>query len=101
MTTIPANSIAPPESDLTPDEMLRRARAMRPVLRERQAECEALGRLPDSTNDEFVKAGFYRILQPRRFGGYEFDLPAFVSVMIEIARGCPRCEANARNGDIA
>lgn len=89
MTTIPANSIAPPQSDLTPDEMLRRARAMRPVLRERQAECEALGRLPDSTNDEFVKAGFYRILQPRRFGGYEFDLPAFVSVMIEIARGCP------------
>lgn len=82
-------SIAPPEPALTPGEMLRRAQAMRPMLRERQAECESLGRLPDSTNDEFVKAGFYRILQPRRFGGYEFDLPAFVSVMTEISRGCP------------
>lgn len=89
MTSAPATMIAPPEPDLTPVEMLHRAQAMRPVLRERQAECEALGRLPDSTNAEFVKAGFYRILQPRRFGGYEFDLPAFVAVMTEIARGCP------------
>lgn len=89
MTAPPKASIAPPEPDLTPDEMLRRAQAMRPMLRERQAECEALGRLPEETNAEFVKAGFYRILQPRRFGGYEFDVPAFVNVMTEIARGCP------------
>ena len=89
MTTMPATSIAPPEPDLTPAEMLRRAQAMRPTLRARQAECEALGRLPEATNDEFVKAGFYRILQPRRFGGYEFDVPTFVTVMTEIARGCP------------
>ncbi len=39
--------------------------------------------------DVFVKAGFYRTLQPRRFGGYEFDLPTFAKVMAEIARGCP------------
>jgi 3-hydroxy-9,10-secoandrosta-1,3,5(10)-triene-9,17-dione monooxygenase len=69
--------------------MLQRAIAMRPVLRERQAECEALGCLPESTNTDFIKAGFYRILQPRRFGGYEFDVPAFVRVMSEVARGCP------------
>lgn len=89
MTALSATSIAPPEPDLTPAEMLRRAEAMRPMLRERQAGCEALGRLPEDTNTEFVKAGFYRILQPRRFGGYEFDVPTFVSVMTEIARGCP------------
>ena len=34
--------ITPPEPDLTPDEMLRRAVAMRPVLRERQDATEAL-----------------------------------------------------------
>ena len=89
MTAVSPTTIAPPEPDLTPDEMLRRAQSMRSVLRERQAECESLGRLPESTNKEFVTAGFYRILQPRRFGGYEFDVPAFVRVMSEVARGCP------------
>lgn len=81
--------ISPPEPALQPEDMIARARGMRPMLRERQAECEALGRLPEQTNDEFVRAGFYRILQPRCFGGYEFDVPTFVEVMSELARGCP------------
>lgn len=81
--------IAPPEPDLTADEMLRRAQGMRATLRARQAECEALGRLPEATSEAFAQAGFYRILQPRRFGGYEFDVPTFVRVVAEVARGCP------------
>ena len=80
--------IAPPEPRLTVDELLRRADAMRPWLRERQAECEALGDLPANTNDRFLAAGFYRILQPRVFGGYEFALPDFIRVMLAVARGC-------------
>jgi 3-hydroxy-9,10-secoandrosta-1,3,5(10)-triene-9,17-dione monooxygenase len=78
-----------PEPDLTPEEMIRRASAMVPTLRQRQAECERLGRIPQITNDEFVAAGFYRILQPRRFGGYEFGMPTFARVMMEVSRGCP------------
>jgi len=78
-----------PEPDLTPEEMIHRASAMVPVLRERQQECERLGRIPQITNDEFVAAGFYRILQPRRFGGYEFGMPTFARVMMEVSRGCP------------
>src|SRR4029453_14534412 len=57
------------------------ARAMLPVLRARQEECEALGRLPDETNTEFVKTGFYRILQPSRFGGCELDMATFFPTM--------------------
>lgn len=81
--------IPPPEPDLTPQEMLRRAEVLRPMLRERQAMCEEIGRLPEETNQDFLKAGFYRILQPRRFGGYEFDLRDFFRVMAEVSRGCP------------
>jgi 3-hydroxy-9,10-secoandrosta-1,3,5(10)-triene-9,17-dione monooxygenase len=77
-----------PDPALTPEEMLRRASAMVPVLRERQAECERLGRIPEVTNNEFVANGFYRILQPRRFGGYEYDMPTFARVMMEVSRGC-------------
>jgi 3-hydroxy-9,10-secoandrosta-1,3,5(10)-triene-9,17-dione monooxygenase len=80
--------IAVPEPGLTVDELLRRADAMRPWLRERQADCEALGELPEDTNDRFLAAGFYRILQPRLFGGYEFALPDFIRVMLAVARGC-------------
>jgi 3-hydroxy-9,10-secoandrosta-1,3,5(10)-triene-9,17-dione monooxygenase len=69
--------------------MIERARAMRETLRRRQAETEAAGRTLDVTNAECVDAGFYRTLQPRRFGGYEFDLPTFAKVMIEVSRGCP------------
>ncbi|HEX5230002.1 MAG TPA: hypothetical protein VFW44_19955 [Bryobacteraceae bacterium] len=80
--------ISPPEPEITAAELIRRAEAMRPWLRERQAECEALGELPADTNGRFLAAGFYRILQPRIFGGYELTLPDFMRVMIAVARGC-------------
>ncbi len=80
--------IPTPEPELTPEAMLLRAQAMRPILRERQAICEKSGRLPEETNQEFIRAGFYRILQPRRFGGYEFEVRDFIRVMTEVSRGC-------------
>ncbi|MBV9545734.1 MAG: oxidoreductase [Chloroflexi bacterium] len=73
----------------TREAILAAAEAMVPRLRERQRECEALGRLPDATQAEFVEAGFYRILQPRRFDGCELDLQTFYDVMALVARGCP------------
>jgi alkylation response protein AidB-like acyl-CoA dehydrogenase len=69
-------------------EILARARAMLPVLRSRAAETERLRRLPDATNDEFREAGFYRILQPRRYGGYEFDFGAQTALGAELGRAC-------------
>src|ERR1700728_3697916 len=87
--TLTAPVIPVPEPDLTPEELIRRARAMRPVLRERQEACEAAGTILPETNRDFLAAGFYRPAQPRRFGGYEFDVPTFLEVMMEIARGCP------------
>ena len=81
-------AIAVPTPTLTPADMLRRAHEMRATLRARQPLCESGGRLPEETNQDFLNAGFYRILQPRCFGGYEFDMPTFVQVMTEVARGC-------------
>src|SRR5262249_5571311 len=68
--------------------MIARARNMIPILRARQAECEAGGNVPAEINNELIRAGFYRVVQPRRFGGYEFDIPTFYRVMMEISRGC-------------
>jgi len=77
------------EADITADELVARAAAMRDTLRARQADCEAQGRLPDATNREYVDAGFFRVLQPRRFGGFELGLEAFLRIAIELSRGCP------------
>lgn len=82
-------AIPAPEANLTPQEMIRRATAMRQTLRDRQAATEAAGRILEETNNEFIEAGFYRVVQPRRFGGYEFDLSTYVKVMSEVSRGCP------------
>jgi 3-hydroxy-9,10-secoandrosta-1,3,5(10)-triene-9,17-dione monooxygenase len=57
----------------TIEDMVQRAQALLPALRARAAETEALGRLPDQTVEDFRAGGFFRVLQPRRFGGLELD----------------------------
>jgi 3-hydroxy-9,10-secoandrosta-1,3,5(10)-triene-9,17-dione monooxygenase len=84
-----AAAIPVPEPGLTPEMLVARARALRPVLREAQEENEARGTYSDALHQTFREAGFYRITQPRLFGGYEFDLPTYYRTMIEIARGDP------------
>jgi 3-hydroxy-9,10-secoandrosta-1,3,5(10)-triene-9,17-dione monooxygenase len=88
-TTDDAWPIAAPEPELTPEEMIRRAVALRPQLIERQAEVEERTYYSQEMHEQFVKAGFYRIYVPRRYGGYEFDVPTYVRMGIELARGCP------------
>jgi 3-hydroxy-9,10-secoandrosta-1,3,5(10)-triene-9,17-dione monooxygenase len=82
-------TISPPEPDLTPEEMLARGRGLRSRLIEEQAATEERRYYSQEMHEEFVKAGFYRLYIPRRFGGYEFDVPTYVRLISEIARGCP------------
>ena len=81
--------VAPPEPDLKPDEIVQRAAAMRDMLRAQQDEADARGYYDDTVHQAFKQAGFYRILQPRMFGGYTFDFPTLQRVIIEISRGHP------------
>ncbi|HEY7625755.1 MAG TPA: acyl-CoA dehydrogenase family protein [Ilumatobacteraceae bacterium] len=80
---------AVPEPSLRPDEIIARAIALRQHLRDHQAKTEARSRYSEETHELFTKAGFFRILQPRKFGGYEFDTETFYRTIIEISRGCP------------
>ena len=81
--------IAAPEPGLTPAELIARAAALRERLRAEQDASEARGCHSPELQEAFVAAGFYRALQPRRFGGYEFDYPTFYKAMLEISRGDP------------
>jgi 3-hydroxy-9,10-secoandrosta-1,3,5(10)-triene-9,17-dione monooxygenase len=82
-------TLAPPEPDLAPAEIVARAAAFAPTLVERQAETEERTSYAPDTHEAFREAGFYRLLVPRRYGGYEFDIPTFVRVIMHVARGCP------------
>jgi len=84
-----ARNIPVPKPRLTPEAMAQSAIDMRDFLRGRQDETEAAGRILDDVAQRCIEAGFFRMLQPRRFGGYEFDLPTFARVAMELSRGCP------------
>lgn len=73
----------------TEAELLERARALSPVLRQRAARTEENRRVLDETVADFVAAGFYRILQPAAYGGYEMSPLTLFKVVIELAKGCP------------
>lgn len=68
-------------------ELLARAEALIPVLRERAARGEELRRLPDETIADLHESGLFRVLQPKRVGGSELPFRHFVELVATIARG--------------
>jgi 3-hydroxy-9,10-secoandrosta-1,3,5(10)-triene-9,17-dione monooxygenase len=77
-----------PEPGLTADEMIARAVALRAALVAEQSATEQRTYYGPEMHDAFLKAGFYHLYVPRRYGGYEFDVPTYARVVKEIARGC-------------
>ena len=71
------------------DEIVARARELIPVLRSRAEACEKARQVLPETIKDFKEAGFFRILQPKSFGGYEMNPNALNRVLMELARGCP------------
>ena len=64
------------------------AHSMIPQLRTRAATTESLRHLSPETESDFRKAGFYRVLQPKCYGGLELAYGAHTQLAIELARGC-------------
>src|SRR3982075_2492269 len=58
--------------------MIARARALIPHLRDRASRTEELRRLPPETERDLHDTGLFRIVQPKRVGGSEFDYVALV-----------------------
>jgi len=58
--------------------MIARAKALIPRLRDRASLTEELRRLPPETERDLHESGLFRIVQPKRVGGSEFDYVALV-----------------------
>jgi 3-hydroxy-9,10-secoandrosta-1,3,5(10)-triene-9,17-dione monooxygenase len=73
---------------MTPEAYLERVHALLPALRERAGYAEQLRRLPAETVKDFLEAGLFRCLQPRRYGGYELDPGTFYQAVMEVGTVC-------------
>ncbi|MGI5341785.1 acyl-CoA dehydrogenase family protein [Streptomyces sp. CA-181903] len=88
MTTTPSRSV-PPAAPSAPTgaELVERAEALRPLLREHAPRIDADRRLTDEVIDELTRAGLFRLTVPRRFGGYETDVRTLLDVTAALAEG--------------
>jgi alkylation response protein AidB-like acyl-CoA dehydrogenase len=78
-----------PDADsITREVLVERAKAMVPELKERAPHTDAARRMLPETVQMFTDAGFFRIVQPRRYGGFELGVDVLEEVVIEVARGC-------------
>jgi len=84
-------------ADVSYDEAIDRARALVPVLRERAAAAEAERTMPAETIADLNASGLLRTLQPKRWGGMEFDYVAYVDFPMELSRGCASTAWNFAN----
>lgn len=81
--------VAQPEPGLTAEALIARAAALRPLLYEQQEESDRRGYYSDEVHQALLRAGLYRILQPRMFGGYELGLEIFIRAVMELSHGHP------------
>ena len=89
----PVDESAPGRSSPVPGAPLLRsivsaASDLVPVLRERAQATEAARRVSSETMQDFRQAGIFRLMQPARYGGYEYGFTAFIDVISELGRGC-------------
>ena len=80
--TMPAKAAKIPSAD----ELIGRARALAPKLRERAVRAERERNIPRETVEEYLASGLIHTLQPKRWGGYEHDHETAFNIAIELGR---------------
>ena len=83
-----AVSLSVGETSVTREELLRRATALLPVLKERAARTEQLRQIPPETVQDLVSSGLIRLGNPQRYGGLGIEYDAAFDVAWELGRAC-------------
>lgn len=80
------------------DELVSRAQALIPLVRSQAGHAERDRKVPADVFAAMREAQFFRILLPKRFGGFEYDFGMIVRIALEIGQGCA---SSAWVGDLA
>jgi 3-hydroxy-9,10-secoandrosta-1,3,5(10)-triene-9,17-dione monooxygenase len=70
-----------------PADLIARARAMIPALAGRSLEGRRRRQIAPETIAEMREAGFFRVLQPKRWGGYELEPGTFYEIGLALGEG--------------
>ena len=92
-----SNPIAPNFTNVSYQDTLRQTRDLVPALRSRAAQAEAARVMLPETVSDLHRTGLLRILQPKRWGGMEYDFISYIDVPMELARGCASTSWNVVN----
>jgi len=68
--------------------LLSKATELVPVLRSRERAAIAAGQVPAETIEDFARAGFFKVLQPARYGGFELPPNVYFDIARTLAEGC-------------
>lgn len=81
---------SPPKSKpaVSAEDLLERASALVPVLKERARQTEGLRQVPAETIRDLRDAGLFAIATPERFGGNGHEIDLMFRVAMEIGKGC-------------
>lgn len=83
-----ADKTESPNAIPTEAELIERARALLPALRERAARTHEEGNVPAESIAEMKQAGLFRIVRPKRYGGYEMHPAVLYEVQMVLAEAC-------------
>ncbi len=74
--------------EFSPGKLTSSIRSLLPSVRARAAQCERARSVPAETVAELREIGFYKLVQPRAYGGYEQDFVILADLMMEVAGAC-------------
>lgn len=79
---------APPDPTLTGDDLVARATALIPLLRERAAKADETRSVEPDTFRRLQEAGFFHAFRPKRYGGLELTEYDHARIAMTLAKGC-------------
>ncbi|GAB89739.1 3-hydroxy-9,10-secoandrosta-1,3,5(10)-triene-9,17-dione monooxygenase oxygenase subunit [Gordonia rhizosphera] len=70
------------------EQVLEKINALLPEIEQRAQQTEDLRRIPDETVSSLEGAGFFKLMQPEQWGGYQVDPVTFYEAVRRIATAC-------------
>jgi 3-hydroxy-9,10-secoandrosta-1,3,5(10)-triene-9,17-dione monooxygenase len=75
-------------TDVTPDELIRRATELQPLLTRNAGQAEADRRIPEENIQALREGGLFKLMVPRRLGGYETTIKTQLEVTAALGEAC-------------
>lgn len=76
------------EDIVTPESLIQSARELIPKLKARAEQTDQARCIPKETIADMQAAGFFEVLKPKQYGGYEMDPQVFYQIGMTLAEGC-------------